>query len=436
MTVLVLAACPAGLRGDLSKWMMEVSTGVYIGRLTARVREALWDRVRGAVGAGRATMVYSARNEQGFAFRVHQTAWQPLDFDGLTLMCRPLPQAADDKQRRAAHQPDRPTEPPDLSRKMEVPLTNDLKVPSERQEFAPAPKRQEQARRGGDLKGGCHPAQPVDARGDEARENGTHQDRTDELQGGDVREGAAQLQAQPLGAQGGSVPVKARKVTATGHDPHDGGTSHPLHAQDRPGENQREGGSRSRSQQPSRPRDALPYPVYPADTAYPAEAVAIDMETTGLKVWSGAIIEMAAVRVRDGRPTERFEALVRCDRPLPPAITALTGLNDAALAARGIPLKEAVERLLNFIGPSVIVCHYAKFDLRFLAAACQKLNLPMPTGAVIDTVDLAHRKLENLPNAKLITLAQRFGLADQQAHRALPDSLLTAQVYLKLIETE
>lgn len=89
MVVIVLTACPVGLRGDLSRWLSEVSPGVFVGRVSARVRELLWVRVKALAKQGRAVMAYSARNEQHMAFRVHQSEWEPVDCDGLELICRP-----------------------------------------------------------------------------------------------------------------------------------------------------------------------------------------------------------------------------------------------------------------------------------------------------------------------------------------------------------
>ena len=51
--------CPPRLRGDLSKWLCEINTGVYVGQLSSRVRDALWDRVCKNLQTGRATMVYT-----------------------------------------------------------------------------------------------------------------------------------------------------------------------------------------------------------------------------------------------------------------------------------------------------------------------------------------------------------------------------------------
>ena len=83
--------CPPRLRGDLSKWLQEVNTGVYVGNVSARVRDALWERVCENLKNGRATMVFSANNEQRMDFRVHNTSWKPVDYEGIQLIRRPLP---------------------------------------------------------------------------------------------------------------------------------------------------------------------------------------------------------------------------------------------------------------------------------------------------------------------------------------------------------
>ncbi len=89
MLVITLTDCPQSLRGDLTKWLFEINVGVYVGKVSARVREELWKRIKDNVKVGRVTMVYRTNNEQGMAFRVHNSDWKPIDFDGLTLMMRP-----------------------------------------------------------------------------------------------------------------------------------------------------------------------------------------------------------------------------------------------------------------------------------------------------------------------------------------------------------
>lgn len=89
MTVIVLTACPAGLRGHLTRWLLEISAGVFVGNPTARVRNLLWARVIELSGNGRALMVYRTEGEQRLDFKVHEHHWQPVDYDGITLIRRP-----------------------------------------------------------------------------------------------------------------------------------------------------------------------------------------------------------------------------------------------------------------------------------------------------------------------------------------------------------
>lgn len=68
LTVITLKNVPPSLRGDLSKWMQEIATGVYVGNFNVKIREKLWKRVRENVGAGEATLSYYCRNEIGYDF--------------------------------------------------------------------------------------------------------------------------------------------------------------------------------------------------------------------------------------------------------------------------------------------------------------------------------------------------------------------------------
>lgn len=89
MVVLVLSACPPGLRGYLTRWLLEISAGVFVGRVSKRVRELMWTRTVEMIRTGRAIMVFTARNEQRLSFLVHGHHWEPVDIDGITLMLRP-----------------------------------------------------------------------------------------------------------------------------------------------------------------------------------------------------------------------------------------------------------------------------------------------------------------------------------------------------------
>lgn len=109
MTVIVLANCPAGLRGFLTRWLLEISPGVFLGSPSARIRDILWDEVRTYSGRGRALLAHSTDNEQGFTFRTHDHTWHPTDHEGLTLLHRP---AAPQEPGPAPTTPPAPNRPP------------------------------------------------------------------------------------------------------------------------------------------------------------------------------------------------------------------------------------------------------------------------------------------------------------------------------------
>ncbi|MDB1087703.1 type I-E CRISPR-associated endoribonuclease Cas2e [Streptomyces sp. ACA25] len=94
MTVIVLTRCPVGLRGFLTRWLLEISPGVFIGGPSARIREALWAEVKEYAGNGRALLAYNTDNEQGFTFETYDHKWLPVDHEGLTLIRRPHAQPA------------------------------------------------------------------------------------------------------------------------------------------------------------------------------------------------------------------------------------------------------------------------------------------------------------------------------------------------------
>lgn len=87
MTVLVLERVPVGLRGELTRWLLEVRAGVFVGRLSALVRDTLWAYVCEGLKGGAGTLIYNSDAEQGFSFRF---AGEPrrsvVDFEGLWLV--------------------------------------------------------------------------------------------------------------------------------------------------------------------------------------------------------------------------------------------------------------------------------------------------------------------------------------------------------------
>ncbi|PWI05758.1 type I-E CRISPR-associated endoribonuclease Cas2 [Streptomyces sp. NWU339] len=87
MIVLSTTAVPDHLRGALTRWLLEVTPELYVGTVSARIRDELWDSVAACAGDGTAVLAYPSDNEQGFELRTAGARRRtPVDFDGLTLI--------------------------------------------------------------------------------------------------------------------------------------------------------------------------------------------------------------------------------------------------------------------------------------------------------------------------------------------------------------
>ena len=289
MTVVTLTDCPPRLRGDLSKWLLEINTGVYVGQLNRRVRDELWARICDNLPRGRATMVYSANNEQRMKFRVHNTVWQPVDFEGLTLMLRPS------------------ETDPDLAPKL---------------------------------------AQSKAAAGQIRRHMGAAQ---------------------------------SKRAQRAGY-------------------------------------------------------VVIDIETTGLDPEKHEILELGALRIVDHKISETFSTLIRPRGAIPDEITAFTGITREMAERSGIDRARALERFWAFVGQGPLIGHNLRFDLAFLKKESAASGIPVPSVSCEDTLTLARRKIQDIANHQLKTLAAYFGLASGPKHRAAADCTTAFQIYEKLNE--
>lgn len=87
MCMIVTEAVPPRLRGRLAVWLLEVRAGVYVGDVSRRVREMLWQQVEGMAEDGNAVMAWATNTESGFDFITYgHNRRQPVDFDGLRLV--------------------------------------------------------------------------------------------------------------------------------------------------------------------------------------------------------------------------------------------------------------------------------------------------------------------------------------------------------------
>ncbi len=163
--------------------------------------------------------------------------------------------------------------------------------------------------------------------------------------------------------------------------------------------------------------------------------VVVDLETTGGSPASCEITEIGAVRVRGGATLGEFQTLVRPAAAIPPFIAVLTGITDA-MVATAPALSSVLPMFLEFARGAVLVAHNAPFDVGFLRRGAERLALPWPGFAVVDTARLGRRALsrDEAPNCKLATLARLFRTETEPCHRALADARATVGVLHGLLE--
>lgn len=165
----------------------------------------------------------------------------------------------------------------------------------------------------------------------------------------------------------------------------------------------------------------------------------IDIETTGLNSNPdygevNHIIEVGAVKIERGKITEKFSSFCTCPIPLPEEIVKLTGISNADLA-NAPSVKQVLKNLRDFCKESEIVGHNVNFDLGFLSYYGAKYRIAFKQ-AYADTLAMSRRLLKNkLVNYRLATIAEFFKLKFK-GHRALNDAIVTAKIFLKLIDLQ
>jgi DNA polymerase III epsilon subunit-like protein len=157
--------------------------------------------------------------------------------------------------------------------------------------------------------------------------------------------------------------------------------------------------------------------------------VAFDLETTTNDCDAAEIVEIAAVRVRDGRPVETFSALVRPRGPISRAASDVHGIRDSDVATAS-PFEDVWPQFRRFCGDDVVVAHNGfSFDFRILKRLVRAMDAPYEL-CTYDTLLLARDLYP--ASRRLPDLARTFGIDTGRSHRALPDARTLAQVVLKL----
>ncbi len=169
----------------------------------------------------------------------------------------------------------------------------------------------------------------------------------------------------------------------------------------------------------------------PGDLPLNGEFVAFDLETTGLDARTDAIIEIGAVRIRDGQVADKFASFAQPGHLLSAKTVSLTGITDELLRDAPTPA-QAVDAFLDWVGDTPLCAHNAAFDTGFIREYCRKSGRSFDP-LYFDTMILAQYLLPKLPNHKLDTVATALGLPPFQHHRAYEDADVCGQILSALL---
>ena len=156
--------------------------------------------------------------------------------------------------------------------------------------------------------------------------------------------------------------------------------------------------------------------------------VVFDLETTGLSPSNDKIVEIGAVRVENGKITERYQRFINPEIPMPPAATKVNHITDEMLNGYP-PIKLVLPHFLKFVGNDILAAHNARFDAHFLRAACTEYKLDLPK-EFFDTMSLSVY-WPDLKDKKLESFLAAAGIKNKEAHRALEDAEATAELIIK-----
>ena len=160
--------------------------------------------------------------------------------------------------------------------------------------------------------------------------------------------------------------------------------------------------------------------------------VVFDIETTGFSAVTDRIIEIGAVKVEDGKITDKFSTFVNPKRPIPFRITELTSITDE-MVIDSPDIETILPQFIEFIGDAVLVAHNASFDVGFIEQNCKRQKIEADF-TYVDTVALARVLLPALNRFKLDTVAKALNISLENHHRAVDDAGCTAEIFVKFVQ--
>ena len=162
------------------------------------------------------------------------------------------------------------------------------------------------------------------------------------------------------------------------------------------------------------------------------EFVVFDIETTGLSPVNCKIIEIGAVKIKDGKVLEVYNTFVDPECPIPEEITELTSITDEMVAgARTIDT--VLPEFLEFVGGRLLIAHNADFDTGFIRAAAKSLGIEFDL-PYLDTLALSRYLNSELKSHKLDVLVKHYALGEFHHHRASDDAEVLSRIFFKMCE--
>ena len=158
--------------------------------------------------------------------------------------------------------------------------------------------------------------------------------------------------------------------------------------------------------------------------------LAFDVETTGLSPETDEIIEIGALKVRDGKVCERFISFVKPSEPVSERITQITGITNEMLLDAA-PKERVIPAFLDFCGDEVLIGHNLPFDYGFVRNQAKLFGLFFEKQG-IDTLKIARSVHKGRQSNSLEALCGRYSIVNSSAHRAYHDALATAKLYQTL----
>lgn len=171
-------------------------------------------------------------------------------------------------------------------------------------------------------------------------------------------------------------------------------------------------------------------PVF--EEAYERENfVAVDIEATGGKPPVEKIVEIGAVKSRNGEEIEEFSYLINPEKPIQPFVAKMTGIDDKLLR-NAHPIEWVMSRFLEFINNQVLILHDPFPDMAFIDDAAMRCFGGVIYNPIIDTLALAKDKLGLHAGLNLSKIAERLEIEQIDEHRALSDAHTTLKAYYTL----